>query len=127
MDKKRFLVNTIVGLVMAVFVFFLYWEEERSILHRLCDACFVPSIMLMGVGFLKLARNAGTFDMMGYGIGEAVHMMMPWLRSEKKDVDFVAYKERKKGVRKSSVDLLAAGGIYLVLSIVFLILYTFVG
>ena len=113
----------ITGLVLSVVLFFVTANTERTILHRLCDACFVSGIVLLGSGGLKLARNAGTFDMMGYGIGEAFYMFMPWVRGEKKDVDFAAYKERKKTERKSSLDLLAAGGIYMALATVFLILY----
>ena len=126
MDKKKFLVNIIVGLVMAVVVFFLYWEEERTILHRLCDGSFVAGVMLLGVGGLKFVRNTGSLDIMGYGITEAVHMTLPWLRIEKKDVDFAAYKERKRDERKTSSDLLAAGAVYLVLAIIFLIIYQLV-
>ena len=116
----------IVGLVMAVGVFFLYWEEDRTILHRLCDGCFVAGVMLLGVGGLKFVRNTGSLDIMGYGITEAVHMTLPWLRIEKKDVDFAAYKERKRDERKTSSDLLAAGAVYLVLAIIFLIIYQLV-
>ena len=123
MDKKKFLVNMIIGLVIAAVVFFLYWGDDRAILHRFCDGCFVAGVVLMGMGGLKVARTAGTFDIMSYGIAEAVHMTLPWLRTEKKDADFAAYKERKREERKPSGDLLAAGGIYLALAAIFLVLY----
>lgn len=121
--KKKVIINLVMGFVMAVGVFFLYWEDERSLLHRLCDGCFVSGVLLLGMGGLKWARNAGTFDMMSYGISSALHMTFPWIEQERKDADFVAYKERKKEERKPAGDLLIAGAVYLVLAVIFLILY----
>lgn len=121
--KKKVIINLVVGLVMAVVVFFLNWETDRTLFHRLCDSCFVAGVMLMGVGGLKWARNAGTFDMMAYGISAALDMALPWLKREQKDVDFAAYKERKQEERKPAGDLLIAGAVYLALAVIFLILY----
>lgn len=121
--KKKVIINLVVGLVMAVVVFFLNWETDRTLFHRLCDSCFVAGVMLMGVGGLKWARNAGAFDMMSYGLSSALDMTFPWIKREHKDADFVAYKERKQEERKPASDLLIAGAVYLALAVIFLILY----
>ena len=123
MLKKNVIVNLIVGLVLAVAVFFVDWGVEKTLFHKLCDSCFVAGVVLAGMGGLKFARNAGTFDIMAYGIGSAFMMTFPWIKTERKDADFVAYKERKKAERKPSGDLLIAGAVYLVLAFSWLGIY----
>jgi len=123
MDKKKFFANLITGFVIAIAVCFIGWASERSLIHKLCDGCFVAAVVLLGVGGLKFARNAGTFDIMAYGLSSALHMMLPWLQGEKKDADFAAYKERVRETRKPARDLLLPGVIYLGLAMVFLFIY----
>lgn len=123
MLKKSVIMNLVVGLLIAVPVALLDWGMEKVLLHRLCDGFFVAAVVLLGVGGLKVARNAGTFDMMSYGLGAAFKMTFPWIKMEKKDADFVAYKERKREERKPAADLLIAGAIYLVLALIFLAIY----
>lgn len=121
--KKNIIINLIMGLVLAIGVFFLYWGEDRTVFHRLCDGFFTAGVLLLGMGGLKWARNAGTFDIMAYGISSAFHMTFPWLKSEQKDADFVAYKERKREERKPAADLVIAGAVYMALAIVCLVIY----
>lgn len=118
MLKKNVIVNLIAGLLLAVAVFLVDWGIEKTFLHKLCDSCFVPGVMLLGLGGLKWARNAGTFDIMAYGIGSAFYMTFPWIKQERKDADFVAYKERKREERKPASDLLIAGTIYMALAFI---------
>lgn len=121
---KRVLVTLVFGLVIAVAVIGGRWNPEGNILHQLCDGFFVAGVLLLGMGGLKVARNAGTFDMMVYGMDAALRITLPWVMKEKKDADFVAYKERKQEERKPAYDLLIAGGIHMALAMIFLVLYT---
>lgn len=124
---KKLLISLISGMVIAVVVVALNWSSGYPIIHKLCDGFFVAAVVLLGVGGLKVARNAGNFDMISYGVKSALYITLPWLKSnsplEHKEEDFVSYKERKRGERKPANDLLIAGVVYLVLASMLLIVY----
>ena len=122
--RKRILVNLVFGLMIAVMVIVWRWDPEVNLLHQLCNGFFVPGVLLLGSGGLKVARNAGTFDMMVYGMDSALRITLPWIMKEKKDADFVAYKERKQEERKPAKDLLIAGAIHMALAMILLVLYS---
>lgn len=122
--RKKILINLIIGLVIAIIVFFIRFDKGFPLIHQLCDCCFVPGVMLLGMGGLKFARNAGTFDMVVYGVDSALRMTLPWIMKEKKDVDFVAYKDRKKEERKPATELLIAGSLYMGLAMILLVIYS---
>ncbi len=121
---KRILVTFVFGLIVAVAVISWRWNPEVNLFHQLCNGFFVSGVMLLGTGGLKVARNAGTFDMMVYGMDSALRVTLPWVLKEKKDADFVAYKERKQEERKPADDLLIAGAIHMALAMILLVLYS---
>ena len=121
--RKKLLAQLIAGLVIAVLVVVFRWDAEKGIIHQLCDGCFVAGVMLLCTGGLKFARNAGTFDMMSYGMGTVLRATFPWMMKEKKDVDFVAFQERKRESRKPAKPEVLAGIAYLSISFVLLALY----
>ena len=121
--RKSFLGNLLLGFSIAMLVIIIKWNEDTTFIHKLCDGSFVAAAMLLGLGGLKFARNGGTFDMMMWGFGSAVRMTFPWMLKERKDVDFVAFKERKKEIRQTSRAELLSGLVFLVLSLIFLVLY----
>lgn len=123
-NRKKILINLNIGLVVAVAVFFFRRDSGFPVIHQLCDCCFVAGVLLLGMGGLQVARNAGTFDIMVYGLDSALRMTFPWIMKEKKDADFVAYKERKQEERKPATELLIAGGIYMALAVLLLIIYS---
>lgn len=130
-SSKSFLANVVTGLVVAIFVFALGMSREHSILRGLCDGFFVASVLLLGFGGIKYVRNKGAFDVAGYGLKSALHMNLPWLKSnsplEHRDEEFQDYRERKEKSRKSAAPELKAGAIYLALSLISLVIYMAVG
>ena len=122
--RKKILINLMVGLVAAVGVFFFRQDRGFPLIHLLCDCCFTSGVLLLGMGGLKLARNAGTFDIAIYGMDSALRITLPWIMKEKKDADFVAYKERKMEERKPAGEMLIAGGIYMALAVILLVIYS---
>ena len=117
--RKKILIDLMVGLVAAVAVFFFRQDRGFPLIHLLCDCCFTAGVLLLGMGGLKAARNAGTFDIAIYGIDSALRVTLPWIMKEKKDEDFVAYKERKVEERKPATEMLIAGAIYMALALIF--------
>lgn len=123
--RKYLLVNLIFGFVIAALVVWARWDTEKLLSFQLCDATFVAGMLLIGLSGLKFARNGGTFDMMAYGIGSAVRVTMPWVAKERKDVDFAAYKERKREERKPARGEFTAGAIYMIISVLCYIVYSY--
>ena len=122
-DKARtFLICLAAGAVITAAVFALNLSREFGVLRSLCDGFFVAAVLLLGVGGIRAARNKGTFDVAGFGLRQVVDMTIPALRREEKE-DMQQYRERKAKERKSSVGLLLAGGVYLALSVIALVIY----
>lgn len=121
---KRILVTFVLGLFIAIAVIGWRWNPDVNLFHQLCNGFFVPGVLLLGSGGLKVARNAGTFDMMVYGMDAALRITLPWVMKEKKDADFVAYKDRKQEERKPAYDLLIAGAMHMALAMILLVVYS---
>ena len=123
---RELLVYLAIGAVIAAAVLALNLNREYGVLRSLCDGLFVAAVLLLGVGGIKAARNKGTFDVAGFGLRSVVDMTIPALRREEPE-DMQQYRERKALERKSSVGLLLAGGVYLALSVIVLVIYELAG
>ena len=125
--QKNILIHICIGAVIAAAVGLLGWTRGHSLLRLLCDGCFVSAVLLLGSGGLKFARNQGTFDMMTYSLKAVFHLHYPFSKMnsplEEREEDFVEYKERKQEKRKSYAELLWAGLVYLIASVVFFVIY----
>lgn len=120
--KKDFLAAVLTGAVIAVAVFLLGRSREYDLPRCVCDALFIPGVLLFCLGILKEVRNRGVFDIMGYGTKSTIEVFLPFLRSGEKE-DIYAYRERKAGERKPARGLILAGVWYLVLSVLALVVY----
>ncbi len=121
--KKDFLIYLAVGFVIAAAVFALNLSRDYEVVRCLCDGFFVASVMLLGLGGIKTARNQGVFDVMGYGAKSTLETFLPFLKKTDEKEDIYQYKERKAAERRGSAAMLLAGGVYLALSVIALIFY----
>lgn len=119
---KSFLGDLALGALVAAAVTWLNVTRGYSFLHCLCDGFFVSAVLLLGLGGLRGVRNKGAFDIAGYGLNTAVRIAFPFLHG-KEDADVYEYSQRKAEKRKGAGGLLAAGTVYLVLSIIVLAMY----
>lgn len=114
--KKRVIPFIIGGtLVAAVFVANFADLEAENILVLLSDACFVPGVLLSGVGMLMRICDAGVFDMLAYGVADAAR----GIKGEK--LSYYEYKKKRLEKPLCGNGLLLAGGIYLFLAVVFFV------
>ena len=120
--RKEFLTHLILGALITVPAYLLSAGRGYPVLHSLCDGFFVAATILLGVGGLRGVRNRGAFDVAGYGISSVLHTTFPSLWKDK-DEDIVGYRQRKAESRKGARGLLAAGAVYLALSVIVLCLY----
>ena len=123
---RKLLIQLAAGAAITAAVFALNLSREYGVLRSLCDGLFVAAVLLLGVGGIKAARNKGTFDVAGFGLRHVVDISIPAFRREEKE-DLQQYRERKALERKSSMDLLLAGGVYLALSVIALVISELAG
>ena len=74
----------------------------KDVYQILCDAFFVPGVIIGGVGLIVFASHGGVFDMLGY----AVRLFFDLFRrdvTKRKYRDFYEYKEAKKDKQRSSI------------------------
>ena len=123
---RDFLLNLAIGAAVAAAVFALNMSREYGVLRCVCDGFFVAAVLLLGIGGIKAVRNSGSFDVAGFGLRHVVDITVPALRRGEQE-DMQQYRERKALERKSSVGLLLAGVVYLVLSVIALVIYELAG
>ncbi len=128
MSKKTqsFLKSMLAGLIIAILVVYVNAEQGYGLMRQLCDACFVPAVLLLGWGGIRWVTNQGAFDVLGYGVSSVFHVHVPGAsigqaRDQEKLEDYRARKARK---RKAPSGVLLAGLSYLAVAVVLMVLYT---
>ncbi len=102
--------------------------DQSKVLRVLCDAFFVPGVVLLCISGLSWASDKGAFDALGYGIFTFFNTHMPagkGLNWRKKET-YQEYIERKHPTEKKKKKLNVAlifGGVLLVVSVALLIAY----
>lgn len=116
--------------IMGMFTGVVLWLRDHSSADEplvrylnLADAFFIPGVIMLMVGVLVWLSTTGTFDMLSYGINRAKDSFIPSV-SRAKEETFYDYKMRKDAKRAKGYSFLfISGGVYLIPSVVFLILY----
>lgn len=123
-----FLICFCAGLALAVAitlgkgVFAL--TELKEVFGGLCDAFFVPGIIILSVGALIRISNGGFFDGIAYGVSAAFRALVPGSGAKKREsyADFKAHKnENRKPIAVKMPFLCGCG--FTAVSLIFLVLY----
>lgn len=131
MKKKllRYGIGFAVGGLIAIWVMYLEGlfdavnYPRETVIMILCDAFFVSGILLALFGALLWIATTGFFDSLGYACRVAVHLIIPmWQREHKTFYDYKVEKESKRGTPQ--VVPVVVGAVYLLVSAVFLILWS---
>lgn len=101
--------------------------SPRETIVILCDAFFVPGIIFICFGALGWASDKGAFDGLGYSVSSLFNLHKPVGRGLdwKEKESYQEYIERKHAARsnaKSSTFLFVIGGMFVLISLVFLII-----
>lgn len=122
----KYVITFAVGLVIAFLVLIVKdifnLSNKIDIIIALCDSTFVSGVLIMSFGLLCLADKGGTFDMLAYGIRRFFGIF----RRDVTKVKYRTFYEYRKAMQERDIHfgyLLIIGGIYLVTSLVFLIIY----
>lgn len=122
------------GLMGVVFLLFylldsnISFENAKSIITLLADSSFCSGVLMMGVGGITCVNRQGTFDGIGFAF-ESILVVRNWSpkRRFSERETFDQYRDRKAEKRKEKKGvshLFISGGFYLLLSIIFLIIYS---
>ena len=121
-----YIISAAVGIAIFIVVICIksIWnaEETADVMQILSDACFVPGVMLAGVGLIIFASNGGAFDMLSYAVIKFFDLFRRDPRN-KKYKDFYEYREAKKDKKRGMAFMLIVGLIFIAIATVFLIVY----
>lgn len=122
----KYLITFGIGAVMS---FLSAWalglfsaESATEVMKALSDGCAISGVLLIGVGLLVFASNAGMFSIVSYG---AIMFVNAFRRdvSKRKYKTYYDYTEAKKDKKKKFSHLLLTGLAFVVLAVFFLILF----
>ena len=90
--------------------------------HVLCDAFFLPGLIMIFLGLLMVMNNLGALDTMAFGFSYVMHMLAPGA-FDKMD-SYLEFIEKRRANRSSGYGfLLVVGSVMVAISVVFLVLY----
>lgn len=122
---RKYLITFAVGSVIALLVLYIKdvfsMTEVAEILHALCDAFFVPGVLLVCSGLMVFSSNEGTFDMLVYGMDSFIDMFRK--KSTKKYSTFYDYRESRKDKKLKFWYIVFTGLFFIALSMVMYMLY----
>ena len=126
LKRRSFWVALGVGAAVALAVVLLNRGPEASALRLACDGCFAAGVLVGGIGCLMLAGNEGVFDIFGFGVSLVLNLH--WggifhMSEERRRESYADYKARKRASPSAPGGVLLAGGAYLLLAAVFLVIY----
>ena len=88
----------------------------------LCDACTIPGVTYVMIGFLVMIANEGFFDMLGYAASKALNLFIPGRAYDgEKYYDYVQRKREKRATGFGF--LFVVGGALLALAMLFMYLF----
>lgn len=87
---RRFLFFSI---IIVCFVALLQSRRGYPLWHALSDGFFVNAVLFLTLAVLRLAANAGCFDVASYGIR---HVFVSHYPKAGEDEDFFTYQQRKR-------------------------------
>ena len=124
-NRRALALNVLLGFIIAAAVVAIEYSYGYTLLRLLSDGFFTSTVLLLGMGGLTAARNAGMFDIMGFSVRSIVGIVIPGSRiGDPHDGEtLLEYKERKAENRKSPKPMLLAGLVHAAIMVVVLVIY----
>lgn len=100
-------------------------SKTHAIFHRASDAFFVSFVAIGGLGGLLFVSNHGLFDLIGFSMRKVfnTHWGSKRLREENRKNTYAEYTKNRGQRRQNAGAPLAAGGVFLILSLAMLALF----
>lgn len=121
-----YIITAVVGIIIFVIIICTkkIWNADETYvtMQIMSDACFVPGVLLGGMGLIIFASNGGAFDMLAYAVIRFFDLFKRDPRN-KKYKDFYEYREAKKEKKRGMAFMLIVGAVFILLAVIFLIVY----
>ncbi|MBQ7455596.1 MAG: DUF3899 domain-containing protein [Clostridia bacterium] len=101
--------------------------EETVILSGLCDAFFVPGILLVCFGLLAISARGGAFDMLSYGFHSLLVLFTPFRKPENHEKYYEYRLRRAERRKKPKPCTFIVGVLFLALAVMCLLMYEHAG
>ena len=126
---KRYAVTAGIGIGLFLLLTFTqggFVEPDPAIRWRiLCDALFIPGVLLVAFGLLLFAAGGGVFDMLKFSVMKALSVIMTKKRREALPKTFFDFRqEREARDRARTGHLLVIGAVFLILAALALVMYS---
>jgi len=124
---RKYLIASAIGIAIGIAVFAAKGgfdaADRVQVLYAFCDACFVPGVLLMGIGALVFCADDGVFDMLSYGTMKVINLVRSEKRRSSFPKTFYDYRQMKQAGRNGGFGyLLILGGVFIALAVMFLII-----
>lgn len=126
---KRYVVTTGIGIGIFLLITFTqggFTEPDPAVRWRiLCDALFVPGVLLAAFGLLLFAAGGGAFDMLKFSMLKLFSVVMPKKKREELPKTFFDFKmEREAREKVRTGHLMIVGSVFLALAALALVMYS---
>ena len=131
-NRKDLIATAVSGMLIVLFCFYYSADRDYSIIHRICDGCFVTGVMLTGAGLILHCANKGAFNLFGYSAKFGMNLIMPfigknpWLGDRDRETYYEYCMRKAEEGPKPVSHLLIVGGAYLAVAAVCLVIYLLV-
>lgn len=126
-DNKRYVITAGIGLVLAIIVCLtndIFSADNLQTVYRiLSDACFIPGVLILGIGVLVFVSNEGLFNGISFGLKTLGRSLSAQKGEKIREEDFHEYNQRHREKQRKVSHLFIVGGIFLILSIIFVFLF----
>ena len=113
----------VIALVVCITRGIFNQTEASQVLKILCDAFFIPGVILTGLGLLSIATEDGTFDGLQYSFKQMRNVRANYRRDASTPKSYYEYKESVKKKRKIKWHSIFVGLAFLAVSFVFVLLF----
>ena len=126
-QNKRYVIPSVIALIVAIVICIksdiFALETSAEVFTVLSNACAIPGGVLFGIGIILWVTDEGLFNGISYGM-KTVGRSLTARKDEKiKDEEFYEYNARQKEKNHEFKHLLIVGGVFVILSIIFAVLY----
>jgi len=124
-NGKKYAKVSIVAVLIAIFVgiknTIWVYDSIRDLFSTLSDVFLIPGMIILGYAILVYATGEGFFDGFGYSYQS---MKRNFSKNPTEKEDYYEYKLRMSKKQRSNKHLFYVGGILVLISVLFLVIYT---
>lgn len=128
-EHKPYFITAVIGITVSIWTCFsrsiFEAETVADVFTILSDAFFIPGILFLCIGLILLAVNEGIFNAISYGMKILGRSLFAKKEEKIINEEFHEYHARVSKKKIAMDHLLIVGGINVIISIIFVVMYLF--